>query len=620
MTFSQVKYSIASIPDSLKKNANVVYMLDEGEFEITADDKAVLKVREVIAILNAKGKHHAVEVVGYDKLIKLNSFSGSAYDATGKLIKKIKKSEISDQSSISGFSIYEDNRIKIIDLKQHSYPYIVTFEYEVEYKYLYSIPDWWIVKGDNISTMKSSYRITSPKKYQPRVRIINADKVLSVVEEGAEVTISATFENVMAMEVEPYGPGYRELSPQIQAAPKQFNFEGYQGDMSTWESYGKWQNVLNEGRSEIPLETKREIRALVLKYHTTEEKTKAIYEYVQNKTRYVSIQLGIGGFQPFPAATVDELGYGDCKALSNYTQSLLGAVGIDSHYTWVYGGNNPPKLSLDFPDDKFNHIILCVPNKQDTIWLECTSQTNPFGYMGKSTGDRDVMLVTDDGGKIVHTPVYPKEVNTQTSTVKVDMKVDGSAKASIAIEYAGLQYENNGIYYWINQGHEEKKKWINEHTDIADFIIEDFNFKEKRERIPSITETLNIVIPRLTSMRGKRMFITPNLLNKWSYTPPRMEDRQTDVILKQGYIDIDTVIYQIPEKFHKEHLPEAIAFESPFGSYHAGFTFENNQLIYVRKMEVNKGRFPASSYGDFRQFRKDVIKADNQKVVFIDKT
>ncbi|NJM26365.1 MAG: hypothetical protein HC859_13660, partial [Bacteroidia bacterium] len=105
----------------------------------------------------------------------------------------------------------------------------------------------------------------------------------------------------------------------------------------------------------------------------------------------MSIQLGIGGWQPFEASVVDKNGYGDCKALSNYAVAMLKEAGIKGYYCLVQAGEEPAKLDPMFAENHFNHIIVAVPLKQDTVWLECTSQTNPYGYLGEFTGDRQAL-------------------------------------------------------------------------------------------------------------------------------------------------------------------------------------------------------------------------------------
>lgn len=619
-TSGQALYKISDIPDSLKENANVVYLLDEGSYEIKDANRAIFKSRIIVAILNAKGKGSASRYVGYDKLSKINSFKGSVYDQDGELIEKLKKSDLEDQSATSGGTIYDDNRMQYASLQQNDYPYIVEFETEKEYEVTYFVPNWYVLPGQNVSVQRSKFSISAPREFLPRVKIVNTDKTFVKSETDGVIRLDIEFSNLTAQKRELYGPSFNELRPMVYCSPSKFSYDGYSGDLSSWHSFGRWIADLNRGRSDLPTQTVQEIKKITDTFESKEDKIHAVYQYVQDKTRYVSIQLGIGGYQPFPASTVDELGYGDCKALSNYTHSLLKAIDIPSNYTLVYGGDDPPKLDPEFSDNMFNHAILCVPNAQDTVWLECTSQTNPFGYMGDFTGDRDVLLITDKGGKIVHTPIYTKEKNTQNTFAHVDMTKDGSAEVNARIVYSGLQHENSNLNRYLNKGEEELKKWVYKNTEIADFKINNFNFKIEKDKIPSITQSMGLDVPRLAKPNGKRVFLPLNLLNKTTSVPKKYEDRKTDLVLDFQGIDVDTIIYEIPQHLHTEYLPAPVEIESEFGKYNASAKFEDGKLTYIRKLEYNKGRFDKSLYEQYREYKKKIVKADKAKVVFIDKT
>src|SRR5579863_10407875 len=150
---------------------------------------------------------------------------------------------------------------------------------------------------------------------------------------------------------------------------------------------------------------------------------------MQQKTHYVSVQMGIGGWRPFTAADVDKDGYGDCKALVNYTKALLKSVDINSYYCVVYG-NTEEKLSLrdDFASLQGNHVILCLPFKNDTTWLECTDQKIPLGFLGDFTDDRTVLAFTPEGGKLMHTPKYTTDENLEKR--KANFVIDQEGRLS----------------------------------------------------------------------------------------------------------------------------------------------------------------------------------------------
>ncbi len=72
------------------------------------------------------------------------------------------------------------------------------------------------------------------------------------------------------------------------------------------------------------------------------------------------------------------------KDLTNYTKALLDLVGVTSYYSHIDANSDEPvSFENDFASlEQGNHVILNIPNKDKDVWLECTSQTMPFGFLG----------------------------------------------------------------------------------------------------------------------------------------------------------------------------------------------------------------------------------------------
>jgi transglutaminase-like putative cysteine protease len=609
------KYPVSAIPENLKEGMYAVIREDFSRFEILAINRSRYHVHKVITILNENGKAYASEVVGYDKMEKVISISAYVYDAQGELIKKLKTSEIIDRSSYDG--LFSDARVKIFDLSQSTYPYTVELQYEIEKKYLYSIPSYYPYMDDEVSIQKKTFEVAYPKELQPRYKLnLVSEPKKEVMGESEMLTWS--LENFKPEKFEPFTAD--NAFPKVLLAPTEFEYDGFKGSMDSWESLGKWQLLLNERRGSIPETTKQKVLELTKGLTTTEEKVKALYEYLQSKTRYVSIQLGIGGYQPFPASVVDETGYGDCKALSNYMVALLREAGIKGYYSWVYGGRGNRNVYSDFTFDYFNHIIVNVPNGKDTLWLECTSQTNPFGYSGNFTGDRWALMITEEGGKLVRTPKLKTESNTQHRKADIFLDKTGNAKAKVVTSYSGLQYENNGLDFRVNSQPDDQKKWLQENISIPSFEIATFSFDNRKSKIPTAIVNVDLILNRYASVSGKRIFIAPNLMNRSAYIPPKTEKRKHPIVMKSSFIDVDSMVYHVPEEIYPEFVPPTVKISSQYGEYESSVTFENGKLLYVRKLKMKPGEFPAASYVELIDFYKGINKADNMKLVFLSKT
>ena len=238
--------------------------------------------------------------------------------------------------------------------------------------------------------------------------------------------------NILAQKAEDYSPSTDDLFPKVMMGLEKFHLEGVDGTATTWEAFGKWygEKILT-GTTDLPEETKTKIKALVGDEKDPIKKAKIIYDYVQKKSRYVNIAVGIGGWKPMLASDVDRLGYGDCKALSNYTKALLQVVDVPSYNTILYGDRYKSNIQSDFVSMQGNHMILAIPNGDNYTWLECTSQDDPFGYQGTFTDDRDVLVVKPEGGEIVRTKIYEDKGNTQKDKGTYTIDENGNFSGSI---------------------------------------------------------------------------------------------------------------------------------------------------------------------------------------------
>jgi hypothetical protein len=607
--------AISSIDESLKEEANVVVRKSVHEFNILNPGKAIESYHVTLSIINETGAREATQVVYYSSLEKVQSVSGTIYDKLGKKVKKIKNSDIADQSA-SGSSMYTDNRVKVLDLSYPSYPYTIVFEYEVQHDELMFYPRWF--PQDNISTSVeyAKFTVTVPKDLD--INYFEQKIAGSQRESENNLIYEWEVKNIAAFESEPYSPPARDMVPMVMITPKQFEIEGHTGSMSTWEDIAAFEHKLLEGKDELPPGAIADVEKVIAGLNDKKAKAKAIYEFVQNSTRYVSVQLGIGGWEPYDAIYVYENGYGDCKALTNYTKALLAYADIPSIYTSVYAGRGEADIITDFPNARFNHVFLAVPFEQDTIWLECTSQTNPFGYLGSFTSDRHVLMTTEGGGKLVKTPTYSAEDNLQLSNIKVSLDKFGNANAKIKTTYSGLQYEN--VENQLTESPEEQKKWLLRNVDMKKTNITDFSYQHEPDIIPRITETIEVKSSGYASITGTRLFFEVNPIHKQSYIPRKVSNRQSEVQATINYTDIDSVFFELPEGYHVEHLPNAVSIENKFGKYSATYQLTEKGLLYVRKLVRWKGNYPAEDYVAFRSMMKDIVRHDKTKVVLVGST
>lgn len=610
-TFAQIDYDVAKIPENLKKDAVAVIRNEESFFDVKGLGAAKMDYKVAITILNKAGEPYGEMEEVYDKFSNIYNIKAALYDASGKKVKDYKSSDIKDQSLISDFSIFEDNRLKLLKFVSLTYPYTVEYSYSQDYKGLLSFPSWRDLKGFGIAVEKSAYTIQKAKDYKMRY-ITSSNLQTDSVTNGEKLQYKWKSTNVAAIANEPLSIGFDNISAWVKASPNQFEYDGSTGNFDNWKNFGSWIFNLNQGGNKLPEATKLMVQNLIKDAKTPKEKIKILYNHLQQNTRYVSVQLGIGGFRPILAEKVAQVNYGDCKALSNYMKALLNEAGIASNLIMI--GNDMPSLNPNYSSlGQANHMILCVPLAKDTTFLECTSQYNPMGFIGYGNSDRNVLMVTEDGGKLVHTPVYHAKENYQIRKTKITLAEDGTASSEVSATYGNAQFEENFSMTLMEPVDLRKKIIEDSSIPVAELIS--YKYAQPDKMVPVLTEEIIFKTNPLLTKGGDKLFLVVNQINRRESVPLKVEGRKTYFAVPFGYNDDDEINYILPKGYQVEFIPKDITISSEFGTYTAKFSVKDNMIVYSRTQTMNNKKYPPEKYSEYVDFYKKIYQADKQKAV-----
>ena len=617
--FSQEYLNSGLISNELREKANSVVRYQKIDITIISQKSYRKSVKKIITVLNEYGLKNIDAREYYSNSEKVNSIEAIIYDSFGQEIKKIKRKDFIDQSVADGFSILSDNRVLYLDYTPTKYPFTIVYESETQSINTAFLPTWYAIDDYYESVQKSEFKITYPSDLGFKYKELNFEGY-NVLKREENNSLSFSVENLEAQKREDYAPDFKEIVPNVMFGLEKFSLEGVEGFGKSWDEFGKvyYDKLINTDK-ELNPETIKTITRLTEGINDPIEKAKIIYKYVQSKTRYVSIQLGIGGWKPMLANDVDRLGYGDCKALSNYTRVLLDNVGVNSYYTVIYGDVNKRDLDKDFVSYQGNHVILTIPHQNKNYFLECTSQTSPFGFGGDFTDDRYALMIKPEGGLIVKTNGFNAIDSYQKTKGSYIINEEGNLNATAQIYSGGIQYDNRVFLSRVKDEKELHKSYKNKFNWIGNLNIKSLEINDNRDKIEFL-ENISFSASNYCNKAGNSIYFTINVFNKNENIPDKYRNRKNDFVIKRGYHDLDEIEITIPQTFEIEFLPEKVVLETEFGSYSIDIKkLEDGSLVYTRSLIIKEGNFSKDKYESYRDFREKIAKNDNLKIVLIEK-
>ncbi|MDR0865054.1 MAG: DUF3857 domain-containing protein [Candidatus Symbiothrix sp.] len=569
------------------------------------------QVKYVITILNKNGDSFSNFAIYEDDFEELKNFSGEIQDATGKVIKKIKQKDLTTTALSSNLAT--NTKTTFYNCYAPAYPYTVKYEYEMKFKNgILMYPAFAPISAYHVALEKAEYTLQIPESYELRTKAegtnIEPEKTFVASHKIYRWNLNA----IAAIPFEKYAPA-EEIFPVIYLSPEKFCVEKACGNMATWAMYGKWNAGLLNGRDLLPQKTIDKVLELTQGISDKREKVKILYEFLQNTTHYVSIQLGIGGWQPMKAEEVARTGFGDCKALSNYMKSLLKVVDIPSYYLVI--STKKERFFPDFPSfNQANHAILMVPLEQDTVLLECTSQVAPFGYVSDLAG-HDALAVGEDHSFFYTLPDYKPQDNAEINTVEIQLTADGRGQLDVHSTLKNEAFER--LFYRLNGASaKEQNDALAGLLRVHKPQVSNFRKEEILNEHPQLDVYFTVDCEDFATQTGSRLLVQVNPTRTSVKDILTGSSRKYDIVLKSELYQKDSVTIRIPEGYVVETKPKPTEIESEYGYFKSEITEKDGTIRYIQTLELKKGRYPASAFEEMKKFYGRIETLQSSKVGF----
>ena len=600
---------------STQEKYNAIVLEDVETFTMSSPTSANLEVRRSVRVFNDAGLEEATFQEYTDQFRSISSFKGTVVKESGNPV-KIKKEDLVKVSIASGLA--EDGFVNGYR-PNASYPFTVTYEYTLSYrKGFASFPAFVPVSEAKVKLEKAAYTLQVPTGTRIQTYSEKAGEVKK--ETGKNDVYRWDFPVFEGFADEAMMPSWREVVPFVMACPVAFVFAGVPGEQGTWKDVGAWCHGLQEGTEDLPEDFVARLKEMIASAGSDLEKVRILYDYLREQTRYVSIQLGIGGYKPYPAAEVQKSGFGDCKGLSNYMQAMLRAVGIPSTYTLV--NTNREHFLPDYSGiGQMNHAMLCVPlpEKKDTLWLECTNPSVPLGYRHEDVAGHDVVLLTADGGVPVRVPAYADSLSRDFMDIDIDLHADGSAKVTARLS---LWLDETEDWIRIRDWKPETQRSqltsglaVQPQSVVLTGVQDNFRDYDGPDYCPWIRVDFTFDTRQYANTGNSRLFVLANPYPKG--TTLQRTKRQNDLENKRGAVSRDRIRIRIPEGYTVENLPPPFSLDTEWGSFTSTADIGDGVVTVHQEFRSKPFRVSPDRYDDFRTFVRALNKAYSAGIVLI---
>jgi transglutaminase-like putative cysteine protease len=413
----------------------------------------------------------------------------------------------------------------------------------------------------------------------------------------------------------------------------------------SYSSYKDWKQVADKLKKEFDrgLVQSPEIKRLadslttnplsgVLNFNTPAYAAQAIYLYVTQKFRSVSLDYGDAGYDAHKPAQVLSWKYGDCRDKNCLLISLLRAAGIKA-FPVVVGRVLPAANDVPSPD-AFDWLATmafvanpasgqsATDNRESPIFLDPFAEYYLYGTVPEDEAGSDALYLDGESGELTAVPGKgAAQSDLAVTTADFTLNANGDLSGTVRTEAGGF-YDGQIRSDWRDQTPTDRRRsmaqtasaiktgaqidsfWFSDLNDLTKPVTAGFQFTAQYYAVTQKGEV---------SMRMP----TPAVAGEPLFGITSSARRLNPVETRPSRIYVYKCTIKLPPDLKVDILPDSVAVSDTSGSSEGGWAKTADGVSFYYAVRVIKGNYSASEFPKLKAAIDAIARPQFRDVYFL---
>ena len=592
----------------VKDEGAIILYVKEVE-EITPLNTSIFTAHIIEKILQQRGKELAEVEINYDSTYERVELEfARTITPQGEVI-YAGKENIRDVTKYLNFPLYSNAKALIISMPSVEVGSIIEYKFKVyssklvnkdDFTTLYRLQEKYPIYQAKFDLVVPQEREVNFKFFNEEYCKINLAPQIKV--EDNKKVYSLSFREIPPLIPESKMPPHSLVNPAILFS-----------SFSSWEEIYQWWYNLYKDKIILSKESKNFVHQLIKDVENDYDKAKKIYEYVAKNIRYVAVEYGEGGYEPHKAEQIFLNRYGDCKDQAVLLVAMLREAGLKASPVLI-PTRQAYKIDEKFPSLNFNHAIACVEIDGKFIFMDPTAETTSFSELPFSDQERKVLVILDDGYKILTTPQLKDNAVFYKMRIEIDKQENAYVKRTVTTQGIYSSYQRWYLKYThptkIRENIEEKMVEISPFSKLLTYEIKDIDDFDKSPKLEYTFKTKKFLNP------AENLRIIPPLNEiDLDYALISKDKRNYPIdfggiFCKKAVIDIF-----LPENLKVKYLPSPIDLHTSWFDFSLSYKLDKKELKFNQEFTLNKRFVEKEEYKEFKKAMEKVFYFLREEVI-----